>query len=100
MAQLDIPRRTAYVWKERASRKEEPYESLMEQLEKGWDVLERQLLEEVRAGNRGWQSKAWLLERAKCFNGRWAKPVEFSGDPVNWNDVASAFNAMLDADDD
>ena len=68
LALLGIPRRSYYYWLERgeqdeADEKKTIYTQLLHTIKKADAACERRNVLGVQAGELGWQSKSWLLER-------------------------------------
>lgn len=68
-----IHRDTLNGWELRAAKGDEPYKSFSDELKKAEAEAEITLLETVKTGGDGWQSKAWMLERR--FASRWCARV-------------------------
>lgn len=71
---------TFYRWKERGEEEPRgPYRSFFEQLSEAEAFAETMAIAEVREGRRGWQGRAWWLER-KYF-GRWGRRLAIVSQP-------------------
>lgn len=68
-----VHRNSLIAWEKRGEAGEEPYASFLCELQKAEADAEITLLQTVKSGGDGWQSKAWMLERR--FASRWCARV-------------------------
>ena len=83
LALLGIPRRSYYYWLERgeqdeADEKKTIYTQLLHTIKKADAECERRNVLGVQAGELGWQSRAWILERK--YRSRWGNHFSLSLD--------------------
>ena len=83
LALLGIPRRSYYYWLERgeqdeADEKKTIYTQLLHTIKKADAACERRNVLGVQAGELGWQSRAWILERK--YRTRWGNHFSLSLD--------------------
>jgi hypothetical protein len=78
---LDIPKSTAYWWREEGEKGNQPYAGFLDALEKGWARAEIRIAAQLqRHGQEDqpgqWTALAWFLERR--FSDRWGRKQEVS----------------------
>ncbi len=83
LALLGIPRRSYYYWLERGEQDEADgektiYTQLLHTIKKADAACERRNVLGVQAGELGWQSRAWILERK--YRTRWGNHFSLSLD--------------------
>lgn len=73
---LEIPKSTAYRWREDGLKGVEPYATFWDTLERGWAAAETRLTAQIQQHGQSdqpgqWTALAWFLERR--FADRWGK---------------------------
>ncbi len=86
-----VVRKTLWNWEQRGEAGEEPYAEFFHAIKKAEAQAESDVIDGVRAGCEGWQSKAWIAERR--WPSRWSGRVR-----VTVNDHVDALTAKLRSD--
>ena len=86
-----VRRQTLWNWEQRGEAGEAPFSDFFDAIKKAEAQAESDVIDGVRAGLDGWQSKAWIAERR--WPSRWSGRVR-----VTVNDHVDALTAKLRSD--